>query len=47
MSYPPPNALAFATDRISIGRFVRTGLVIDVISLVVIVGSVAARRFLG
>jgi solute carrier family 13 (sodium-dependent dicarboxylate transporter), member 2/3/5 len=33
----PPNALVFSTDRISIRRFVRAGLVVDIFSLVAIV----------
>ena len=43
----PPNALAFATERVSIGRFVRTGLVIDGFSLVAIVALVLAHHAAG
>lgn len=39
----PPNALVFATERISIQRFVRTGLAVDVVSLVMIVALGALR----
>lgn len=43
----PPNAIVFSTERISIGRFVRTGLLVDVFSLVLIVLLMAAARVLG
>ena len=43
----PPNALAFATERVSIGRFVRTGLLLDFASLILIVILVGGRVFLG
>lgn len=43
----PPNALAFATERVSIGRFVRTGLAIDGLSLVAIVALVLAHHLVG
>ena len=33
----PPNAIVFATGRVSIGRFVRRGVVVDGLSLVMIV----------
>lgn len=39
----PPNALVFATERISIRRFVRTGLAVDLLSLVLIVALGALR----
>ena len=39
----PPNAIVFATERISIRRFIRTGLVIDLLSLVAIVLLVGGR----
>jgi sodium-dependent dicarboxylate transporter 2/3/5 len=42
----PPNALAFATERVSIGRFVRTGLVLDALALAAIVAVVGLRRLL-
>lgn len=42
----PPNALIFSTERISIQRFVRTGLVIDLLSLVLIVGMMLCWRML-
>lgn len=42
----PPNALVFATERISIGRFVRTGAAIDLLSLVLIVLLVGGRVLL-
>lgn len=34
-----PNALAFATGRVTIGQMVRTGIVFDVIGFVLIVGA--------
>lgn len=40
----PPNALAFATERVSIGRFVRTGLLVDLASLVLLVAFLVLRR---
>jgi len=42
----PPNALVFATERISIGRFARTGLVIDALSLVLIVALMMAYHWI-
>ncbi|MEZ5979306.1 MAG: DASS family sodium-coupled anion symporter [Planctomycetota bacterium] len=39
----PPNALVFSTERISIGRFVRTGALVDVLGLVLIVVLVGGR----
>lgn len=39
----PPNALVFATERISIRRFVRTGLAVDLASLLAIVAFGAVR----
>ena len=32
----PPNALAYATGRVSMGTFVRTGIVIDIVSAIAI-----------
>jgi len=43
----PPNALVFGTARISIRRFVRVGLVVDLLSLLAIVGSMMVWRGLG
>lgn len=43
----PPNALVFSTERISIGRFVRTGLVVDALSLASIVAWMLVWRMLG
>ncbi len=40
----PPNALAFSTGRISIRRFVRAGVWIDLLSLVAIVGMMMVWR---
>jgi solute carrier family 13 (sodium-dependent dicarboxylate transporter), member 2/3/5 len=40
----PPNAIVFGTERISIGRFVRVGLVIDLIGLVLIVAMMMVRH---
>lgn len=40
----PPNALVFSTERISIRRFVRAGILIDLLSLVLIVGMMMAWR---
>ena len=40
----PPNALVFASGRISIGRFVRVGLVIDLLGLVLIVAMMMIRH---
>lgn len=42
----PPNAIVFGTERISIGRFVRVGLVIDLLALVLIVAMMMARHFM-
>lgn len=42
----PPNALIFGTGRISMGRFVRAGLVVDVLAIVAIVAVVGGRIFL-
>lgn len=42
----PPNALVFATERISILRFARTGIAIDLLSLVLIVAMMMARHLL-
>jgi sodium-dependent dicarboxylate transporter 2/3/5 len=42
----PPNAIVFSTGRISIGRFARTGVLVDVFSLVLIVLLMAAARIL-
>jgi sodium-dependent dicarboxylate transporter 2/3/5 len=39
----PPNALVFATERISIGRFVRIGLLVDALALVVLVAMLGWR----
>jgi len=43
----PPNALVFATERISIRRFVRVGLLVDLLALLLIVLTLGARRLLG
>lgn len=43
----PPNALAYATGRVSIGRFVRTGLAVDGLSLVAIVALVLVHHLAG
>jgi sodium-dependent dicarboxylate transporter 2/3/5 len=43
----PPNAIVFSTERISIGRFVRTGLLVDGFSLVLIVLLMGVVRLLG
>lgn len=43
----PPNALVFSTERISIKRFVRTGLWIDLLSLVLIVVMMLCWHLLG
>jgi sodium-dependent dicarboxylate transporter 2/3/5 len=32
----PPNALAYATGRVSMGTFVKTGIVIDIVSAIAI-----------
>ena len=42
----PPNAIVFGTERISIGRFVRAGLVVDLLAMVVIVAYLMGRHFL-
>lgn len=42
----PPNAIVFATERISIGRFVRIGLVVDLLGLVLIVALMMVRHAL-
>ncbi len=39
----PPNALVFGTDRISMGRFVRAGLAVDVLAWVGVVTVVGLR----
>ncbi|MCA8981019.1 MAG: SLC13/DASS family transporter [Planctomycetes bacterium] len=43
----PPNAIVFGTERISIGRFVRVGLIIDLFALLMIVAMMMVRRGLG
>ncbi|MDH3688133.1 MAG: SLC13 family permease [Gammaproteobacteria bacterium] len=40
----PPNALVFATERISIGRFVRIGLLIDLLAVLIIVVVIGGRQ---
>ncbi|MFT7540899.1 MAG: sodium-dependent dicarboxylate transporter 2/3/5 [Gammaproteobacteria bacterium] len=42
----PPNALVFSTERISIRRFVRTGVAVDFLSLVLIVGMMMVWHLL-
>jgi len=42
----PPNALIFGTGRMSMGRFVRAGLVVDLFALVAIVAFVGGRILL-
>jgi len=34
----PPNALAYATGRVGMGRFVRAGIVVDILAAIVITG---------
>ena len=44
----PPNALIFGTGRISMGRFVRAGLVVDLLAILAIVAfEVELRAALG
>ena len=42
----PPNALVFCTGRVSIGRFVRRGLVVDLFSLILITAFLGALHLL-
>ena len=42
----PPNAIVFGTERISIGRFVRIGLVIDLLALLLIVAMMMVRHWM-
>jgi sodium-dependent dicarboxylate transporter 2/3/5 len=42
----PPNALIFGTGRMSMGRFVRAGLVVDLFALIAIVAFVGGRILL-
>lgn len=42
----PPNALVFSTGRVSIGRFVRRGLVVDLFSLILITAFLGALHLL-
>ena len=42
----PPNALVFATERVSIGAFVRRGVVVDLFSLVLIVAWIGTFALL-
>jgi len=43
----PPNALVFSTERISIGRFVRVGALVDGLSLLSIVALMMLWKWLG